>query len=129
LNPELIDIEPPPPPSPEETPDGTMGQTDVTITNTQTAPANFISATGEVRLRVSGSRTSSQSFICRGDYVRFTVETAGSSISRLAGSNELLASAFFTSQRDPEERYIWGIDNRALPSDRNALFSRHSRKR
>lgn len=107
----------------------TMGQTDVTITNTQTAPANFISATGEVRLRVSGSRTSSQSFICRGDYVRFTVETAGSSISRLAGRNELLASAFFTSQRDPEERYIWGIDNRALPSDRNALFSRHSRKR
>lgn len=56
----------------------TVGQTDVTITNEQAAPVNFISGTGEIRLRVRGSRSSSQSFVSRGDFVRFTVETAGS---------------------------------------------------
>jgi hypothetical protein len=55
-----------------------VGETDVTITNQQTAPANFISPAGEIRLRVRGARSSSQSFIGRGDFVRFTVETAGS---------------------------------------------------
>ena len=74
----------------------TVGQTDVTITNTQTAPANFISASGEVRLRVSGSRGSNQSFTGRGDYVQFVVETAGSSVSRLMRSSESFASALFT---------------------------------
>src|SRR5688572_3746146 len=49
----------------------TVGQTDVTITNTQTSPLDFISATGEIRLRVRGSRTNNQSFVCQGDYVRF----------------------------------------------------------
>ena len=74
-----------------------VGETDVTITNTQIAPANFISPTGEVRLRVRGSRSSNQSFIGRGDFVRFTVETAGSSISRLIPRNDLL---FASSYRD-----------------------------
>ena len=55
-----------------------VGETDVTITNQQTAPANFISPAGEIRLRVRGARSSSQSFIGRGDFVRFTLETAGS---------------------------------------------------
>lgn len=54
------------------------GEADVTITNIQASPANFISPSGEVRLRVRGSRSSNQSFIGRGDFVRFTVETAGS---------------------------------------------------
>ncbi len=69
----------------------TAGQTDVTVTNTQIAPARFISATGEIRLRVRGSRSTSQSFISRGDFVRFTVETAGSSISSAERRKELLA--------------------------------------
>ena len=76
-----------------------VGTTDVTVTNTQIAPANFISPSGEVRLRVRGARSSNQSFIGRGDFVRFTVETAGSSISRSIQRNELLfASAFVTNQ-------------------------------
>jgi beta-lactamase superfamily II metal-dependent hydrolase len=71
----------------------TVGQTDVTVTNTQTSPANFISATGEIRLRVRGSRTNNQSFFCQGDYVRFTVETDGTDISRaLFGKESVLAS-------------------------------------
>jgi beta-lactamase superfamily II metal-dependent hydrolase len=108
----------------------TVGQNDMTITNTQTAPADFISATGEVRLRVNGSRTSSQSFFCQGDYVRFTVETAEASISKLAWRNELLAMAVVTSQPMLQKSVsIWGIDNRALLPDRNALFSRRSLKR
>ena len=64
-----------------------VGETDVTVTNTQIAPANFISPTGEVRLRVRGQRSSNQSFIGRGDFVRFTVETAGSSISKAFRTN------------------------------------------
>lgn len=108
----------------------TVGQSDLTITNTQTAPVNFISASGEVRLRVGGSRTSNQSFVCRGDYVQFTVETAGSSISRLDGKNELFASAVFTSWPTiGNSSSIWQVDNHALLSDRNDLFSRRIRKR
>lgn len=56
-----------------------VGETDVTITIEQTAPADFVSPTGEMRLRVRGTRSNNQSFIGRGDFVRFTVETAGSS--------------------------------------------------
>ena len=52
-----------------------VGTTDVTITNVQTAPANFISPTGEIRLRVRGSLTNNRSFISRGDFVQFTVES------------------------------------------------------
>ena len=75
----------------------TMGETDVTITNTQLAPSNFISPTGEIRLRVHGTRSSNQSFIGRGDFIRFTVETSGSSISRLFRRGEsLFANAFLT---------------------------------
>jgi len=59
-----------------------VGTADVTITNTQVTPANFLSPTGEVRLRVRGSRSSNQSFIGRGDFVQFTVETAGSWLAR-----------------------------------------------
>lgn len=89
----------------------TVGTTDVTVTNTQLASSNFISATGEIRLRVRGTRTSTQSFIGRGDFVLFTVESAGLSISKLPWRNELLfASAFF---------------DRALLLDRNALVSRN----
>ena len=54
-----------------------VGETDVTITTTHNTPANFISPTGEVRFRVRGTRSSNQSFIGRGDFVRFTVETSG----------------------------------------------------
>jgi beta-lactamase superfamily II metal-dependent hydrolase len=106
----------------------TVGQTDVTITNTQTAPANFISATGEVRLRVRGSRSSSQSFIGRGDYVRFTAETAGSSISRLVWRNELASAVFASQPVFQRSASICSIDNRALISDRNTLSSRHCPK-
>ena len=68
-----------------------VGQTDVTITTTIPAPANFISPTGEVRFRVRGSRSSNQSFIGRGDFVRITVESAGSEISQLLRKNDLFA--------------------------------------
>jgi hypothetical protein len=54
-----------------------VGETDVTVTTTHTAPANFISPAGEVRFRVRGSRSSNQSFVGRGDFVRFAVETGG----------------------------------------------------
>jgi beta-lactamase superfamily II metal-dependent hydrolase len=54
-----------------------VGETDVTITTTHAAPAAFISPTGEVRYRVRGVRSSNQSFVGRGDFVRFTVEISG----------------------------------------------------
>jgi beta-lactamase superfamily II metal-dependent hydrolase len=68
----------------------TVGQNDVTVTNIQTSPASFVSPTGEIRLRVRGSRTNNQSFFCQGDYVRFVVETAGSSISWAGSGNGAL---------------------------------------
>lgn len=54
-----------------------VGETDVTITTSHISPANFISPAGEVRFRVRGSRSSNQSFVGRGDFVRITVETRG----------------------------------------------------
>ena len=69
-----------------------VGQSDVTITNTQSSPANFISPAGEIRLRVLGSGGTNKSFTGSGDQVQFVVETAGSTISRAAsGRAPLLA--------------------------------------
>ncbi len=63
----------------------TVGTTDVTTTVVQASPANFISATGEIRLRVynSGGNTN---FTCSGDFMQFTVETAGANLSKSAFS-------------------------------------------
>jgi beta-lactamase superfamily II metal-dependent hydrolase len=70
----------------------TLGQSDVTIQNTQTAPANFISATGEIRLRVLGSGGGNKSFTGSGDYVQFAVETSGTNISRTLFPKESVLS-------------------------------------
>lgn len=59
----------------------TVGNTDVTISNTQTSPANFISASGEIRLRVLSSGNN-KNFTCSGDYMQFAVETSGSNLSK-----------------------------------------------
>jgi beta-lactamase superfamily II metal-dependent hydrolase len=70
-----------------------VGISDVTITNTQTSLANFVSGTGEIRLRVLGSGGANKSFTCSGDYVQFTVETTGVNVSRaLFGKESLVAS-------------------------------------
>ena len=89
----------------------TVGQSDVTISNTQTVPANFISATGEVRLRILGSRSNNQSFTCSGDFVRFTIETSGSSISMLGFRNGALWA----------KNQIWSLPSSQILS----LRSRH----
>lgn len=77
-----------------------VGTADVTITNTQIAPANFISPAGEVRLRVRGTRSSNQSFIGRGDFVRFTVESSGSNISQSIWRNDPLFAGALDSSAD-----------------------------
>ena len=63
-----------------------------------------IADSGEVRLRVRGTRSNNQSFIGRGDFVRFTVESAGSNISRSLQRNDLLFATLF-STNDP----IYGL--------------------
>lgn len=57
----------------------TVGTTDVTISVVQTSPASFISSTGEIRLRVRGSGSRNTVYSCSGDFMRFTIETSGSS--------------------------------------------------
>lgn len=64
----------------------TVSTADVTTTYTSTAPANYISATGEIRLRVLGTG-GSQNFTCSGDYMQFTVETSGVNISKTIALN------------------------------------------
>jgi hypothetical protein len=51
-----------------------VGSTDITITNVQNTPANFISSTGEIRLRVLSSG-GSVNFTSSGDWMRFVVES------------------------------------------------------
>jgi Zinc carboxypeptidase/Secretion system C-terminal sorting domain len=63
-----------------------VGTSDVTITNVQASPANYISATGQIRLRVLGTGKN-QNFTCSGDYMQFTVETSGVSISKAIALN------------------------------------------
>ena len=82
-----------------------VGQSDVTITNTQTSPANFISATGEIRLRVLASGGGSKSFTCSGDQAQFVVETSGSSISRALWENGPMLAKL---SRSASQRYSPG---------------------
>ena len=78
-----------------------VGQSDVTVTNTQSSP-NFISPTGEIRMRVLASGGANKSFTCSGDQVQFVVETSGSSISQALPLNRALFAILspFTFQED-----------------------------
>jgi hypothetical protein len=69
----------------------------MTITNMQISPANFISATNEIRLRVLGAGGGSKSFTCSGDQVQFVVETSGGSISRAVFGNECVLAKVIPS--------------------------------
>ena len=53
----------------------TVSTTDVLITNVQNSPVNFISPTGEIRLRVYSSG-GNKSYTCSADWVSFTVENS-----------------------------------------------------
>jgi subtilisin family serine protease len=69
----------------------TVSTTDVTVTNTQTSPANYISSTGQIRLRVYTSGGSAN-YTSSGDYMRFTVETGGASVSNAIASSEVVST-------------------------------------
>jgi hypothetical protein len=64
-----------------------VGTSDVTITNTQSTPANFISATGEIRLRILGTGNN-KNFTCLGDFMQFTASTSGSNLSKQSAGDE-----------------------------------------
>ena len=53
----------------------TVSTTDVLITNIQNSPVNFISPTGEIRLRVYSSG-GNKNYTCSADWVSFTVENS-----------------------------------------------------
>ncbi len=61
----------------------TVSTGDVTVTKTQTSPASFISSAGQIRLRVYTSGGSTN-YTCSGDFMQFTVETAGTGLSKIA---------------------------------------------
>ncbi|MEI8053479.1 MAG: T9SS type A sorting domain-containing protein, partial [Bacteroidota bacterium] len=51
-----------------------VSTTDVTITNTQNSPANYISSTGEIRLRVYSS-SGTANYTCSGDWMQFQIQS------------------------------------------------------
>jgi hypothetical protein len=53
----------------------TVSTSDVVITNIQTSPANFISSTGQIRLRVYSTGVN-KNYTSSGDWMQFTVETS-----------------------------------------------------
>lgn len=53
----------------------TVSTSDVLITNIQNSPTNFISSTGEIRLRVY-STGGNNTYTCSADWVQFSVETS-----------------------------------------------------
>ena len=58
-----------------------VGTSDVTVTNVQISPANYISTSGVIRLRVLGTG-GTKNYTCSGDFMQFTVEATGSIISK-----------------------------------------------
>jgi serine protease AprX len=53
---------------------GTGRTSDRSFTWTTTAPAAYVSSSGEIRVSIRGTRSSSSSFRTRADWVRFTIE-------------------------------------------------------
>ena len=50
-----------------------IGTTDITITSSALNVANYISSTGEIRLRVYANQRTSTTFTCNADYAAFTI--------------------------------------------------------
>jgi len=57
----------------------TVGATDVTKAYTTTSPAGYVSAAGEMRIRVAGS-ANSKTYSCSADYLAITVKYAASTM-------------------------------------------------
>jgi hypothetical protein len=53
---------------------GTGSTSDRAFTWTTTTPAAYVSSSGEIRVSIRGTRSSSSSFRTRADWVRFTIE-------------------------------------------------------
>jgi beta-lactamase superfamily II metal-dependent hydrolase len=86
-----------------------VGTADVTVTNVQTLPGNFISATGEIRSRILGSGGANKSFTSSGDYVQFAVETSGTNISQaIFGKQPVLANLVPMRPWLLEDRFLSG---------------------
>lgn len=68
----------------------TVSTTDVTINKVQTTtPANFVSSTGEIRLRVY-STGGTTNYVCSGDWMQFIVESSAlPGTSKIASSNNV----------------------------------------
>ena len=52
----------------------TIGTTDTTITYTTSAPANYISANGDIQLRIYATQRTSTSFTCNADYTQISIK-------------------------------------------------------
>ena len=75
---------------------GSVGTTDVTKTYTTASPANFISASGEIRVRVSANSRNS-TYSCYGDYVAYTIKYTAPAGLAEAGKDD--GQTFSTSSR------------------------------
>jgi hypothetical protein len=62
-----------------------VSSTDILITNSQTSPANYVSPTGEIRLRVFSSG-GNKNYTASGDWLQFTIETSSSARAMTAPS-------------------------------------------
>jgi hypothetical protein len=77
-----------------------VGTTDATKTYTTTSPADFLSATGEIRVRVAAS-ANNRTYSCHADYLAYTIKY--SALAPLAfepSVEELTFSSFSGSQQD-----------------------------
>ncbi|MDI6809071.1 MAG: T9SS type A sorting domain-containing protein [Candidatus Eisenbacteria bacterium] len=64
-----------------------VGTSDVTRTYTMTSPSNFVSASGEIRARVTADARAS-SYSCSADYLAYTIEYATATIAALPSGKE-----------------------------------------
>ena len=89
----------------------TVSITDITVTYTSTSPANYISSSGEIRLRVYSSGGNSN-YTCSGDWIQFTIEST-SSLKHVDTSNES-DSDFTLSPNPATNQFVYSFTNTGI---------------
>jgi hypothetical protein len=82
----------------------TVSTTDVTITHTPSAFVNYISSTGQIRLRVFSSGGTSN-YTCSGDWIQFQVQSTSAAKGGVEVANYQYASATLKLFPNPSIQY------------------------
>ncbi len=81
-----------------------VSTTDVTITNSQNSPANYISATGEIRLRVYSS-AGTANYTCSGDWMQFQIQSTSAAKGGIENTPNQITDAMLELFPNPSNQF------------------------